>query len=121
MKEEVTDRKYQGDSKRADTGSFIQPTMQAFHVRNLTVINNTYSSIQSSTVDYWGLKFRVESHSNHHHHREGSDILTSSQRLMGTFIIMRNAMRERVLFPVHSFKVALGWRLQQIYKVLSQM
>lgn len=63
------DRKKQSDSERVDTESFIQPTMPAFHVWNLAVINNTYSSIQSSTVGCWGLKFKVESHSNHHHHR----------------------------------------------------
>lgn len=32
---------------REDTESFIWPTMQAFHVWNLDIINNTYSYIQS--------------------------------------------------------------------------
>lgn len=85
-KEHTVDRRKQGDRKRVDTGSFIQATMPAFHVWNLAIINNTYSSIQISTVGCWGLKFRGESHSNHHHHREDSDILTSSLKPMeGSF------------------------------------
>lgn len=36
--------------EREDTESLIQPTMQAFHVWNLDIINNTYSSIQYSRL-----------------------------------------------------------------------
>lgn len=38
------------EKEREDTESFIQPTMQSFHVWNLDIINNTYSSIQYSRL-----------------------------------------------------------------------
>lgn len=36
------------EKEEEDTESFIWPTMQSFHVWNLDIINNTYSSVQYS-------------------------------------------------------------------------